>query len=296
MPISEILAKAWAALTKWLAAGVASLFLLSYLALRFGWPDLVSPDLKQGLVTAALIVFVLSIALQLVDIYGQVRGLRSDVSAVLRSASWQLVPLQDCQAELAAALREVAHRKPVLLHHLGLNMDHAWPRMLRHISELGRVKDLTIHLVMISPQLPDGAWAVSETELRRWRRAAEDSLALIKGDLKDLRPQLPANKSRLRVEIRGYRDFPLIHGFAMVEPRKLRCFTYCRWTPKGQMDWGEDRYRKILGEPLDPSLADMAGVFDTAFARLWESGRQEVLLTYDSAQPTGRSKPSEREL
>lgn len=288
MAISELLRTAWAALGKWLAAGVVGLFILGYLALRFGWPDAFSPEVKQRLVNGALIVFALSIALQLVDIYGHVSGLRSDVSQVLRSASWQLLPLQACQADLSAVLREVAGRKPVVLHHLGLNMRQAWPRMVRLLSELGRVKDLTIHLLMVSPHLPDRAWATGETEVARWRNAAGESLAAMESEVQGLGAKLLGEKSRLRFEVRGYHEFPLIHGFAMLEPQELRCFSFCRWAPTGRIDWGEDRYRKILGQPLDPSLADMARVFDTAFARLWRQSEGEVLVSYDSARTAKR--------
>jgi hypothetical protein len=286
MSLSETLTKAVGGLTKWGAVGASSVVFLGYLALELGLFDFLPPGLARQVLIAAAILVVLGIAVQLVELYGQVKRLHSDVSDVLLNASWQLLPLQACQADLATALRDVAGRRPVVLHHLGLTMRQAWPRMVRLLAELGAVKDLAIHLLMTSPQLPDGTWATSEAEVQRWREAAQESLTLMKDEIQHLDSKLLKAKSRLRIEVRGYHEFPLIHGFAMVEPNQLRCFSYCRWAATGRIDWGEDRYRKILGQPLDPSLADMVDIFDSAFARLWKQSQGEVLLIYDSAKPT----------
>jgi hypothetical protein len=86
---------------------------------------------------------------------------------------------------------------------------------------------------------------------------------------------------QLTIAIRSYAELPTIHGFSLIS-RGKRVTTYlsfCRWNQKGDdYDWGGDRYRRILGEPEDPSLRDMIEIFHGAFTHMW--GNSEKCFDY----------------
>ena len=85
--------------------------------------------------------------------------------------------------------------------------------------------------------------------------------------------------SHLRVEIRSYSELPVVHGFSLVKPLVARYVSFCRWEHTANVldyGWGIDKYRRIAGAPTDPSLRDLADVYDGMFRHLWETGSRQA--------------------
>lgn len=198
--------------------------------------------------------------------------LKERLEGFLEESALQLHSLADCQEDLKTELGKVEPRQKILLHHLGLDMDRAWLRIEEALEGLQVRRRLELCLLMITDRAELLGQHAPE-EVKKLCVNVPRSLEKIGESVERIGPQLAARGIELHLTVKLYREVPTIHGFSVEEPFRVRYFSFCRWQGREgkRFDWGGQRYRRIAGEPSDPSVADLADMFDGAFAHLWHT-------------------------
>lgn len=267
--VSKLAKTLWRALTvagKGVLGLLVAVVVASWVGLSLGLID--DPKLVIGLSSALLVGGVIFLG----HVSRSVDRLKRRLEGFLEESSLQLYSLADCQENLKIELGKVQPGQKILLHHLGLDMDRAWLRIEEALEGLQVRRPLELQLLMITDRAELLGQHASE-EIKKLCRNVPGSLEKIGKSVERIGPQLEGRGIELRVTVKLYREVPTIHGFSVEEPFRTRYFSFCRWQGREgkSFDWGDRRYRIIAGEPSDPSVADLADMFDGAFAHLWHT-------------------------
>ena len=220
--------------------------------------------------------------------------LANKVETLVEANSWPLKGLVDCQKDFASELRKLTGHREVEIEHLGLDMSHAWRRMRDFMHENRRLRKIHFRLLMITDDAGEFGNNAPD-EVLAWTNNAKRSLARITEAIDDLDADSSEPDRQIRVTIKMYHEIPFVHGFALAEPIRIRYFTFCRW--KGRhgkhYDWGDDKYRKVIADPSDRSVGDLAQIFDGYFEHLWNESRTVYELGSEKAHPSPRKQQPE---
>lgn len=132
--------------------------------------------------------------------------------------------------------------------------------------------DIELYIAMLSSDLEQLCASVPK-EVVYWCRNVRTSLERIRDSI----PELESQGKLSKLVVKQYTTIPVCHGFAMVKPFSISYFSLCRWTTPTHYDWGEDKYWKIRGDVVDPTLKDMKAIFSGMFQYIWHSSGDPVI-------------------
>lgn len=259
---------------KWGEGVLAAMTVVCYVLLVAGVID--NWDVFRGLAVAT----VAGLVVLLMNTRHAVDRLDKRIQQLIESQSWDLLPLRDCQEDLARQLSKYKPSQRVVIRHVGLDMTHAWVKvesLLKRCRHLEKVElqflVLTDKTERIGPDIPE--------DVRRWCRRVPDSLTQMLETFAELGKELADKPHSVQVRVRQYAEIPVVHGFAITRPHEIRYFSFCRWKDQQwqKIDWGEDRYRRVQGDPVDPFFRDIVEVFDGAFGHLWSAPSTEEIYS-----------------
>lgn len=200
--------------------------------------------------------------------------------AVVASLAPKLYRLSDC-VELIKEEAEDRNLYPIetlVIDWLGLDMGSAWNYLRDDVLKDSRIRKIQLRVLMISPTwkqngLPD--------DILKWQENSQFNLGRIERWFDEERDHCLARGREIIVDIGLYHHLPSVHGFQIKRPVSAIYLSFCRWSGRKYQDydWGESKYRRIIGEPnsLDSTTRDLAKIFIGQFEHLWASAETEKL-------------------
>lgn len=148
--------------------------------------------------------------------------------------------------ELISQARRDSASESALVKHLALDMGDAWDLLRDGIVKDENVRDVTWRCLMTDPE------SVTMHEAKAWsssvdQQKARSAIAAIQDTLSDkiLAGQLSIRK--LAMEVRAYREIPVMHGFLVQDQALL--WSMCDISPEGKLEATRTPYFRFkLGE------------------------------------------------
>jgi len=259
----------------WIVAVVIAVMAHNHLLFPENWHIFPHEQLPAlGIVTALVLILQEQTKEAHEEISKGLRGTRSAALALetrlqaLECQFHQPYYLDELVRRIPADLARVDAGQEIVIHHLGLDMGHAWDLVKDHILPLARQgKTIRYRLMMMAGE-PDSFRNVPTTlrkDLTEWSQKAGSRL---KDIIKAMEEQGLAE--RFKAEIYTYTDIPVIHGYWINLPVPAWYISICRWSgPRyEEYSWGRGSYHHIVGVPNSAELNDLAAVFESYFQHL----------------------------
>ncbi len=191
------------------------------------------------------------------------------IKGLIENTTLRLYSLNECVEHIAATLRSIAHDKPVVIEHLGLDLTIAWEqieRLLRSGLDLDNLEYRTLILTDEATNIPGAS-----EEVIKWSRSASYVIDAIIRDVSRIKKDVIKDRTTFNFTLKKYAAVPVVHGFRIVSPVKECYMAICRWGSEyhNRYEWGYPQYHKIIGDALDPVSRDMLNIFHGYFEHLW---------------------------
>jgi hypothetical protein len=201
--------------------------------------------------------------------------LKAHTKALVDTSGSALLGLRDCIVDMKARLLDVRRNEEVFIQHLGLDMSQAWQYVKEMFRELPSLDTVRYHALILSGD--SNALETRDPDVKGWSHTAARVLPAMEAELKSLEVQVKKERKKLVSEIRPYTAFPVVHGFRVEHCRVKVCYmAFIRWRGPEfrEIDWGEPKYHRIVGEHVDAGNRDLLDVFLGHFGRLWVGQKQ----------------------
>lgn len=207
----------------------------------------------------------------------------------VRNLATPLFTLEECLKDLRKDILTSTVASPTTtIRHLGLDMGEAWERIAPLLADIP-VKRIDYQLLMLSEKGKNG----DPPQVTNWRKGCDGRRDDIIAQIKEMSAQFEREGRELRFMIKTYEDVPVMHGVSVDGPLSRSCVTQCRWTGAkfDQYKWGNDKYHRIDGNPLDPESQDQLEVFTGYFYHLWNANATSATINLPLSNQTAGQPP-----
>jgi hypothetical protein len=164
----------------------------------------------------------------------------------------------------------------IAIDHLGLDMHTAWQHIRETFLYSGRMqKKIRYRLLMLTGDVTEMGTSAAHAG-----KAMATMCGIARNSLENINEFLATEQAaiaNISVEIKIYKEFPVVHGFRVNRPEPAHYVSFFRWSGAKftEYNWGEGRYHRIKSASAQTSIRDIADIFDSYFEHLWNVSRPE---------------------
>lgn len=207
----------------------------------------------------------------------QVQTQNDELVRSLQAYSGHLLEISDCVSEIEREIKTASAGEPVQIDHLGLDMRTAWNSVqAKLLKPLESRNGATYRLLMLAGDGNNDVPKEAIKEINTMRGLARQSL-------ENITKSLPESATPLRIQIRIYKEHPIIHGFCIRKPQPRHFVSFFRWEGKAfdVYSWSGKYHRILTGSGA--ATQDLGVIFDGYFEHLWQTA--DVVYPLASTSP-----------